>query len=69
MHKITPFLWFDGRAEEAMKFYTSIFKNSRIISTSYWGEGTPFPNDQVKMGTFELDGQRLYAFDAGPQFE
>ncbi|HEY0354700.1 MAG TPA: VOC family protein [Flavisolibacter sp.] len=69
MHKITPFLWFDGRAEEAMKFYTSIFKNSRIISTSYWGEGTPYPKDQVKMGTFELDGQRLYAFDAGPHFK
>ncbi len=69
MQKITPFLWFDGQAEEAIKFYTSLFKNSRIITINYWGEGTPFPKDQVMTGMFELDGQQFYAFDAGPQFK
>jgi predicted 3-demethylubiquinone-9 3-methyltransferase (glyoxalase superfamily) len=69
MQKITPFLWFDGKAEEAIKLYTSVFKNSKIINISYWGEGSPFPKGQVMNGTFELDGQRFYAFDAGPQFK
>lgn len=69
MQKITPFLWFDGQAEEAIKLYTSVFKNSKIINISYWGEGSPFPKDQVMTGTFELDGLRFYAFDAGPQFK
>jgi len=67
--KITPFLWFDGKAEEAMKLYTSVFKNSKITSIKYWGEGSPFPKDQVMTGAFELDGQPFYAFDAGPQFK
>lgn len=69
MQKITPFLWFDGKAEEAMKLYTSVFKNSKIVNISYWGEGSPFPKGQVMTGVFELDGQRFYAFDAGPQFK
>ncbi len=69
MQKITPFLWFDGQAEEAMKLYTSVFKNSKIVSIKYWGEGSPFPKDQVMTGVFDLDGQRFYAFDAGPQFK
>jgi len=69
MQKITPFLWYDGRAEEAVKFYTSIFKNSKIITLNYWGEGTPFPKDQVRTAVFELDGVQFYAFDAGPQFK
>lgn len=69
MQTITPFLWFDGKAEEAIKLYTSVFKNSKIINISYWGEGSPFPKDQVMNGVFELDGQQFYAFDAGPQFK
>ena len=69
MQKITPFLWFDGKAEEAIKLYTSVFKNSKIINISYWGKGSPFPENQVMTGTFELDGQKFYAFDAGPQFK
>ncbi len=69
MQKITPFLWFDGQAEDAMKLYTSVFKNSKIINIKYWGEGSPFPKDQVMTGVFELDGQPFYAFDAGPQFK
>lgn len=69
MQKIVPFLWFDGQAEEAIKLYTSLFKNSKIISLKYWGEGSPFPKDHVMNGVFELEGQRYYAFDAGPQFK
>ncbi len=67
--KITPFLWFDGKAEEAINLYTSIFKNSKIISLSHWEEGSPYPKGQVMTGIFELDGQRFYAFDAGPMFK
>ena len=69
MQKITPFLWFDGRAEEAAKFYTSIFKNSKITSLKYWSESSPFPSNQVMTVTFELDGLQIHAFDAGPQFK
>jgi len=69
MQKITPFLWFDGKAEEAINFYTAIFKNSKVVSINLWGEGTPFPKEQVMSGTFELDGQQFYAIDAGPQFK
>ena len=69
MQKITPFLWYDGQAEEAAKLYTSLFPNSKIISVKYWGEGSPFPKGQVMTATFELDGQRFYAMDAGPQFK
>lgn len=69
MQKITPFLWFDGQAEEAIKLYTGIFKHSKILSMSYWAEGSPFPKGQVMAASFELDGQVFYAFDAGPQFK
>lgn len=69
MQKITPFLWFDGKAEEAMNLYTSIFKNSKILSIKYWGEGSPFPKGQVMTGVFQIEGQEFYAFDAGPQFK
>jgi len=63
MQKITPFLWFDGNAEEAMKFYISIFKNSKIVSLSQSGESGP-----VTGGTFQLDGQEFFALNGGPQF-
>lgn len=69
MQTITPFLWYDGQAEEAIRLYTSIFKNSKIININYWAEGSPFPKGQVMTGVFELDGQQFYAFDAGPQFK
>lgn len=63
MQKITPFLWFDGKAEEAMNFYVSIFKNSKIISVSRSGaEG------RVTGATFQLDGQEFFALNGGPQF-
>ena len=63
MQKITPFLWFDGKAEEAMNFYISIFKNSKIVSISRSGEQGP-----VTGCTFQLDGQELFALNGGPQF-
>lgn len=69
MQRITPFLWFDGKAEEAIRLYTSVFKNSKIVNISYWAEGSPFPKDQVMHGSFELDGLQFYAFDAGPMFK
>jgi predicted 3-demethylubiquinone-9 3-methyltransferase (glyoxalase superfamily) len=67
--KITPFLWFDGKAEEAAKLYASVFDNSKIVDIKYWGQGSPFPKEQVMTATFELDGQQFYAFDAGPMFK
>lgn len=74
MKKITPFLWFDDKAEEAMKFYTSIFKNSKSLGIKYWPENNPFPDGaamagKVMTGTFELDGQQFHCMDAGPQFK
>src|SRR5579859_1130900 len=69
MHKITPFLWFDTQAEEAMNFYVSLFKNSRIISVSRYGEGAPIPAGTVMSITGELDGQPVMALNAGPMFK
>jgi predicted 3-demethylubiquinone-9 3-methyltransferase (glyoxalase superfamily) len=63
MQKITPFLWFDGKAEEAMNFYTSIFKNSKIVSVMSYGETGTFMS-----GTFELQGQEFIVLNGGPQF-
>jgi predicted 3-demethylubiquinone-9 3-methyltransferase (glyoxalase superfamily) len=68
MQKITPFLWFNGNAEEAMNFYVSIFKNSRITNVSRYGEGGPGPKGTVMSGTFQLDGQEFMALNGGPQF-
>jgi predicted 3-demethylubiquinone-9 3-methyltransferase (glyoxalase superfamily) len=66
---IIPFLWFDGKAEEAMKLYTSIFPNSKILKLRYWDKGTPYPTNWVMQGEFEINGLKVYAFDAGPQFK
>jgi predicted 3-demethylubiquinone-9 3-methyltransferase (glyoxalase superfamily) len=68
MQKITPYLWFDNNAEEAMNFYTSIFKNSKITSVSRYGEAGPGPKGAVMMATFQLEGQEFYALNGGPQF-
>ncbi len=68
MQKITPFLWFDGKAEEAASFYTSIFKNSKIVSTMRYGDAGPGPKGSVMSATFELDGQEFIALNGGPQF-
>jgi predicted 3-demethylubiquinone-9 3-methyltransferase (glyoxalase superfamily) len=69
MQKITPFLWFDTQAEEAMNFYISIFKNSKVVGVSRWGEAGPVPKGTVMSATFELDGQKFMALNAGPQFK
>ncbi|MCP1309281.1 VOC family protein [Paenibacillus tyrfis] len=68
MQKITPFLWFDGKAEEAMNFYTSIFADSKIESVTRYGEGGPGPKGGVMSGTFRLNGQTFMALNGGPQF-
>jgi predicted 3-demethylubiquinone-9 3-methyltransferase (glyoxalase superfamily) len=68
MNKITPFLWFDDKAEEAVHFYTSIFKNSKIGSVTRYGEGGPGPNGTVMSATFQLDGQEFIALNGGPHF-
>jgi len=66
--KITPFLWFDGKAEEAMNFYTSIFKNSKIVNIIRYGEAGPGPKGTVMGATSELDGQVFMALNGGPEF-
>jgi predicted 3-demethylubiquinone-9 3-methyltransferase (glyoxalase superfamily) len=68
MQKITPFLWFDGKAEEAMNFYVSIFKNSKVGSVTRYGEEGPGPKGTIMSATFELDGQGFIALSGGPQF-
>lgn len=68
MQKITPFLWFNGNAEEAMNFYVSIFKNSRIVNISRYGEDGSGPQGTVTTGTFQLEGQEFMALNGGPQF-
>ena len=68
MQKITPFLWFDGKAEEAMNFYVSIFKNSKVGSVTRYGEAGPGPKGTVMSATFQLEGQDFFALNGGPQF-
>ena len=69
MQKITPFLWFDNNAEEAMNFYVSIFKNSKVISVSRYGEAGPGPKGTVMTAQFQLEGQEFMALNGGPHFK
>jgi predicted 3-demethylubiquinone-9 3-methyltransferase (glyoxalase superfamily) len=69
MQKITPFLWFDNQAEEAAKFYVSIFKNSKIVGVTRYGEAGPGPQGSVMIVTFELGGQGFIALNGGPHFK
>jgi predicted 3-demethylubiquinone-9 3-methyltransferase (glyoxalase superfamily) len=69
MQKITPMLWFDDQAEEAAKFYTSIFKNSKILSVSHYSEAGPRPAGTVMTVAFEVDGQGFTALNGGPEFK
>ena len=69
MQKITPFLWFDDQAEEAASFYVSLFKNSKVLSVSRYGEGAPKPPGTAMTVSFELDGQALMALNGGPEFK
>ena len=63
MQQVTPFLWFDGKAEEAMNLYVSLFKNARIVELHRAGDNGP-----VMSGTFEIDGAKYHAFNGGPMF-
>jgi predicted 3-demethylubiquinone-9 3-methyltransferase (glyoxalase superfamily) len=68
VQKITPFLWFDGKAEEAMNYYVSVFKNSKVVRVSRYGDAGPGPKGTVMSATFQLDGQEFFALNGGPQF-
>ncbi|HEY3411667.1 MAG TPA: VOC family protein [Armatimonadota bacterium] len=68
MQKITPFLWFNGQAEEAMNYYVSIFANSKIGTITRVGDAGPGPKGSVLYVTFELEGQEFYALNGGPEF-
>jgi predicted 3-demethylubiquinone-9 3-methyltransferase (glyoxalase superfamily) len=69
MPKITPFLWFDGQAEEAARFYVSIFPNSRVVTMARYGEAGPGPKGSVMTVVFELDGKEFIGLNGGPHFK
>jgi len=69
MQKITPFLWFNNNAEEAVDFYVSTFKNSKILEVSRYGEVGPGPKGSVMGITFQLEGQQFMALNGGPHFQ
>ncbi len=69
MQKITPFLWFDNNAEEAMKFYTSIFKNSKIGGIRRCGDAGPGAKGAVMSATFQIEGQEFMVLNGGPHFK
>lgn len=69
MQKVVPFLWFDTQAEEAADFYCSIFKNSSRETTERYGEDVPTPDGTITSVEFEIEGQRLIAFNGGPDLK
>jgi predicted 3-demethylubiquinone-9 3-methyltransferase (glyoxalase superfamily) len=69
MQKISPFLWFNDNAEEAMNFYASVFKNSEVLGVSRYGEAGPGPKGTVMAVEFQLEGQKFVAINGGPQFK
>jgi predicted 3-demethylubiquinone-9 3-methyltransferase (glyoxalase superfamily) len=69
MSKIAPCLWFDTEGEEAAKFYTSVFPNSRIVEVAHYGPGAPRPEGMVMTVAFELDGNKFIALNGGPEFK
>ena len=69
MQKITPLLWFNTEAEQAVELYTSTFKNSRIIQVTRYGKGQPGPEGSVMTIAFELDGEKFLALNGGPNFK
>ena len=68
MQKISPFLWFNDNAEEAVSFYTSIFKNAKILAVARYGEAGPGPNGSVMTINFQIEGQEFIALNGGPHF-
>jgi predicted 3-demethylubiquinone-9 3-methyltransferase (glyoxalase superfamily) len=69
MQKIMPFLWFDSNAEEAMNFYVSIFKNSKVLRVVRYGDAAPRPKGTVMVASFQLEGQEFQALNGGPQYK
>jgi predicted 3-demethylubiquinone-9 3-methyltransferase (glyoxalase superfamily) len=69
MQKIVPFLWFDDQAEEAMNFYVSIFKNSKVLSVTRHGDAAPGPKGTVMTARFRLEGQEFVPLNGGPHFK
>src|SRR5688500_4541668 len=67
--KITPNLWFDGQAEEAARFYTAVFEDSKILSTTHYPENSPGEAGTVMTVMWELNGQRFVGINGGPQFK
>jgi predicted 3-demethylubiquinone-9 3-methyltransferase (glyoxalase superfamily) len=68
MQKIRPFLWFNDQAEDAVNFYVSMFKDSRVVSMNRYGEGAPFPKGTVMSATFIIEGQEFLALNGGPKY-
>jgi predicted 3-demethylubiquinone-9 3-methyltransferase (glyoxalase superfamily) len=69
MQKINPFLWFNDQAEDAAKFYVSLFKNSKVLNVARYGEAGPGPKGTAMSVTFELAGQKFMALNGGPHFK
>jgi predicted 3-demethylubiquinone-9 3-methyltransferase (glyoxalase superfamily) len=69
MQKIRPFLWFNGQAEDAANFYTSIFKNSKVVAVRRYGEAGPGPKGSAMSVEFQLEGEDFVALNGGPQFQ
>jgi predicted 3-demethylubiquinone-9 3-methyltransferase (glyoxalase superfamily) len=68
MQKITPFLWFNDNAEQAVEFYVSTFADSKILSTSRYGDAGPGPKGSLMVATFQLEGQEFMALNGGPSY-
>ena len=69
MQKIVPFLWFNDNAEEAMNLYVSVFKNSKVLNVTRYGDAGPGPKGTVMSATFQLEGQDFYALNGGPHYK
>ena len=67
--KITPFLWFDNNADEAVSFYTSIFKDAEIVNAARYGDAGPGPKGSIMTATFRINGQEFIALNGGPMFK
>lgn len=68
MQKITPFLWFNNNAEEAMDFYISLFDDAKVLNAARYGEGAPVPAGTLMSATFQIEGQEFMVLNGGPQF-
>jgi predicted 3-demethylubiquinone-9 3-methyltransferase (glyoxalase superfamily) len=68
-NKITPFLWFDHQAEEAARYYTSVFRNSKVLNVARYPEGSPGPAGSVMTVEFQIEGQNYIALNGGPHFK